>query len=355
MIMNILIFFGGISPEHEVSVVSSHTVVKNLDKNKYTPYLIGISKSGRWHAFTEEDFYQLRTVEDQPDLPEIKLLFSKHPILMIEETIIPIDCAFPVLHGKGGEDGSIQGLLESMSIPYVGCDVESSAICMNKILTKILLENSQIPVSPYRVLSKQDFLQGHFSPQDVIDDFDLPLFIKEPHGGSSVGVTKIYRPDQFYPALQDLFQHEQYALIEKAIKGREIECSILTQIQDQSIQWMASLPGEIIPQREFYDYVAKYIEDTTRLDVPADLPDQVIKDIQYLSIKAAKTVGCYGMARVDCFLMNNNSIVVNEINTIPGFTSISMYPSLWKVSGIDTPQLIDNLIQAAIYRKESQP
>ncbi len=353
--MNILVFFGGISPEHEVSVVSSQTVVKHLDKNKYTPYLIGISKSGRWYSFTEEDFNQLRTVEDQPDSPQIKLQFSKHPILMIEDEIIPIDCAFPVLHGKGGEDGSIQGLLESLSIPYVGCDVESSAICMNKILTKILLENARIPVSPYKVLSKEDFLQGRFSPQDMIDDFDLPLFIKEPHGGSSVGVTKIHRPDQFYPALQELFQHEQYALIEEAMKGREIECSILTQIQNHSVQWMASLPGEIIPQREFYDYVAKYIEDTTQLDVPADLPEQFIKDIQNLSIKAAKTVGCYGMARVDCFLMDDNSIVVNEINTIPGFTSISMYPSLWKVSGIDTPLLIDNLIQAAIYRKESQP
>jgi D-alanine-D-alanine ligase len=217
-----------------------------------------------------------------------------------------------------------------------------------------LLEHAQIPVSPYKVLSKQEFQHGHFSPQKIIDDFDLPLFIKEPHGGSSVGVTKIHRPDQFYPTLQKLFQHEQHALIEQTMKGREIECSILTKFQDQSLQWMASLPGEILPQREFYDYIAKYIEDTTRLDVPADLPKELIKQIQNISIKAAKTVGCYGMARVDCFLENNN-IFVNEINTIPGFTSISMYPSLWKVSGIETSQLIDNLIQAALYRKESQP
>ncbi len=353
--MNIVIFFGGVSPEHEVSVVSSQTVVKYLDKEKYTPYLIGISKSGQWYSFTLEDFYLLRSVEDQPSSPQITLQFSKNPVLIIGNTTIHVDCAFPVLHGKGGEDGSIQGLLESFSIPYVGCGVESSAICMNKILTKILLEHAQIKVSPYKVLSKQEFLQGHFSPQKIIDDFDLPLFIKEPHGGSSVGVTKIHRPDQFYPTLQELFQHEQYALIEQTMKGREIECSILTQVQDHSLQWIASLPGEIVPQREFYDYIAKYIEDTTRLDVPADLPKELIKKIQSISIKAAKTVSCYGMARVDCFLIDNNNIVVNEINTIPGFTSISMYPSLWKVSGIETSQLIDNLIQTALYRKESQP
>ena len=351
--MNILIFFGGISPEHEISVVSSQTVVKNINLDKYTPILIGISRTGQWRVFSIEDFYSIHNVEDCNEPLPISLEFSQQPVLHVGEQNIPIHCAFPVLHGKAGEDGCIQGLLESMHIPYVGCDVESSSLCMNKILTKIVLKQAQIPITPYQILTKQQFQDPHFSPQKCIEAFDLPLFIKEPHGGSSIGVVKVFRPDQFYPTLNDLFQKENTALVEKTIVGREIECAILTTIQNNTVQWMASLPGEIIPKREFYDYAAKYLEDSTRLDIPAQLPKELIQEIQLLSIKAAKALECFGLARVDFFLTKENQILINEINTIPGFTSISMYPSLWKASGIDTPELIENLIQSAFYRKES--
>ncbi|MDD4028471.1 MAG: D-alanine--D-alanine ligase [Caldisericia bacterium] len=351
--MNILIFFGGISPEHEISVISSQTVVKNIDLQKHTPILVGISPTGQWRLFSLEDFFKIHRVEDLDDTPPISLQFSKHPLLHIEGETLPIHCAFPILHGKAGEDGCIQGLLESFHIPYVGCDVESSSLCMNKILTKIVLAQANIPITPYQTLTRHQFQEANFSPQEYIDTFDLPVFIKEPHGGSSIGVSKVSRPDQFYSILKDLFQHENTALIEKTIIGREIECAVLTSIQNDSIHWMASLPGEIIPKREFYDYTAKYLEDTTQLDVPAHLPKELVHEIQSLSIKAAKTVGCFGLARIDFFLTKDNHIVVNEINTIPGFTSISMYPSLWRASGMDTPQLIENLIQSAFYRKES--
>jgi D-alanine-D-alanine ligase len=351
--MNILIFFGGISPEHEVSVVSSQTVVRNINLEKYTPILIGISRTGQWRVISLEDFHHIHSVEDLDQPTPISLEFSQQPLLRIGEDNIPIHCAFPVLHGKAGEDGCIQGLLESMNIPYVGCDVESSSLCMNKILTKIVLAQAQIPTTPYQSLTKQQFQDPSFSPQEFIETFDLPLFIKEPHGGSSIGVVKVARPDQFYPTLNDLFQKEKTALIEKTIVGREVECAILTNVHNNTVQWMASLPGEIIPKREFYDYAAKYLEDSTRLDIPAQLPKELVQEIQLLSIKAAKALGCFGLARVDFFVTKENQILVNEINTIPGFTSISMYPSLWKASGIDTPELIESLIQSAFYRKES--
>ena len=353
--MNILILFGGISPEHEISVISSQTIVKNLDHNQYHPILIGISRGGKWRSYSLEDFYHLRNVEELFCPQSISLCLSEEPSLQIDNEIIPIHCAFPVLHGIGGEDGSIQGFLDCCRIPYVGCNVESSSICMNKIFTKILLSQSGIPVSPYRIITKEAFSSPSFSPQEYISLFELPLFIKDPRGGSSIGVSKIDRPDLFYPTLTEIFKNSHEALIEKAMIGREMECSVLTTFhEDNKTMWSASLPGEIIPEREFYDYAAKYLEDTTRLDIPATLTKEQMIALQSISIQTVKALGCYGLARVDCFLDSNNQIVVNEVNTIPGFTSISMYPSLWRISGIDTPKLIDQLIQTALYRKESQ-
>jgi D-alanine-D-alanine ligase len=356
--INILLIFGGVSPEHAISVISARSILSNLDPEKYNPVLLGISKTGKWRTFTSETFSTIKSVDDDPEIDD-SILFdvSKQKGIFINKTFLRIDCAFPVLHGKGGEDGSIQGFLNTSGIPFVGCDVESSSICMNKILTKTILEKNKIPTSPYTVISKSDFYSGNFHPDKLIEEFDLPLFIKGPHGGSSIGVIKVNRPDQLYPAIIEALKNESEVLVEKSIQGREIECAVLSTVgPNKTTQVLASLPGEIKPKREFYDYTAKYIEDSTKLVIPADLTENQIKRIQSISVSAYSFLKCFGMARIDCFIYSNDdgedNIVINEVNTIPGFTAISMYPSLWETSGISKTELIDHLVQTALLRKD---
>ena len=351
--MNVLILFGGISPEHTISVISAQTIVKNLSPEKYTPILLGISPSGKWRIYSKEEFFQLQSVEEPDSNDAVSLTMYPSPALSIQEQVVTVDCAFPVLHGAGGEDGTIQGLLASLSIPYVGCNVESSAICMNKILTKEILLSNHIPVTPFETITIDEFQSPTFCPDHFIDTLGLPLFIKVPHGGSSIGVTKINRPDEFYSVLSKAFNTESTILLEQSIEGREIECSILTRVAENgTLKWMASCPGEVIPEREFYDYTAKYLEDSTQLDIPASLSEKQKKDIQDISLRTAKALSCYGMVRVDCFIDKIGKIMINEVNTIPAFTSISMYPSLWNASGIHIEKLLDDLIHSAICRKE---
>ncbi|MCK5848302.1 MAG: D-alanine--D-alanine ligase [Caldisericia bacterium] len=356
--INILLIFGGISPEHEISVVSTRTILSHLDPEKYNPILLGISKTGKWKYFTAETFSTIKSVEEDPEKNDSLLVdVSQQNGLYINKDFIKIDCAFPILHGKGGEDGSIQGFLKTSGIPFVGCGVESSSICMNKILTKIVLEKNNIPTSPYEVVSKIDFESGNFNPDKLIEKFDLPLFIKGPHGGSSIGVIKVNRPDQLYSAILEALENESEVLVEKSNDGREIECSVLSIVgKNKTTKSIASLPGEIKPTREFYDYTAKYIEDSTKLIIPANLSKNQIERIQSVSISTYNVLKCFGMARIDCFLSSDNdsddNILISEVNTIPGFTAISMYPSLWETSGISTAELIDNLVQTALLRKD---
>jgi len=328
------ILFGGRSAEHEVSIQSARNILEAINKEKYEVVLIGINKEGRWRLEKTSELFLLsegstltrlnREGESAVLIPEEKEgnLFP----LLSERSLKKVDVVFPVLHGPYGEDGTIQGLLELANIPYVGAGV----------LVKFLTFNRSS-------LKEIDFGR-------VRDELGLPLFVKPANLGSSIGMNKIKKKEQFQPALKEAFQYDNKILIEEYIKGREIECSVLG--NDDAI---ASLPGEVLPQHEFYSYEAKYLDDKGAiLEIPARLFPDVVHKIQELSLRVFKIMCCQGMARVDFFLKNNEEIIVNELNTIPGFTRISMYPKLWEASGIPYSELIDRLIQLALQRFEEK-
>lgn len=308
------ILFGGRSVEHEISILSAKNVAQAMDPKKYQVVFIKIDKQG--------------------------VCFSKTAIF---KSIQSVDVIFPILHGTFGEDGTVQGLLKLANIPFVGSSVLGSAVCMDKDVMKRLLRDAAIPIS--------DFIAVHVSQKDslVFEDIQtklgLPFFVKPANSGSSVGIHKVKDKKDFDRAIQDAFQYDSKILIEEFISGREIECAVLG--NDAPI---ASAPGEIIPKHEFYSYEAKYLdEEGAILKAPAELPEDTVKKIQELAIQAYKALGCEGMARVDFFL-RDEEVLVNELNTIPGFTKISMYPRMWEVSGISYSQLIDKLIQLALDR-----
>jgi D-alanine-D-alanine ligase len=268
--------------------------------------------------------------------------------LSSRESLGPIDVVFPVLHGPFGEDGTVQGLLKLFNVPFVGASVLGSAIGMDKDVMKRLLRDAGIPIPDFLVFHKESIDEIDF--EQVKKQLGLPLFIKPANLGSSVGIHKVKDESQFMPAILDAFQYDVKILIEEYIKGREIECSVLGNENP-----IVSIPGEIIPQHEFYSYEAKYIDEKgASLEIPAKLSPEIIKQIQDVALRAFKALCCEGMARVDFFLRNEKEIFVSEINTIPGFTKISMYPKLWEASGIPYTELIDKLIQLALERFERE-
>jgi len=351
--LTVAILFGGRSAEHEVSLQSAKNVINALDKNKYVPILIGIDKTGRWVMADSANF--LLNAKD-PSL--IKLNASNETISMrpygggeIINTTNPhntphIDVVFPVLHGPFGEDGTIQGLLKLAGIPFVGAGVLGSAIGMDKDVMKRLLRDAHIPTAQFLAFGDTNIPAF----DEIKDTLGLPFFIKPANLGSSVGVHKVHSSEEFASAIHDAFSYDRKIVCEEYIIGREIECSVLG-----SENPIASLPGEVIATHEFYDYEAKYIDENGAvLKIPAELPNDTIERVQKLAIRTFTILGCEGMARVDFFLRDNDEIVVNEINTIPGFTSISMYPKLWEVSGISYTELIDRLIMLALERFEKE-
>jgi D-alanine-D-alanine ligase len=260
----------------------------------------------------------------------------------------PVDVVFPILHGTFGEDGTVQGLLKLAGIPFVGAGVLGSAVGMDKDVMKRLLRDAGIPIADFIVYIRSQHKKIDFAA--VKSRLGMPVFVKPANLGSSVGVSKADGETDFGIAVGDAFKYDNKIIIEETIAGREIECSVLG--NDEPI---ASLPGEVIAERGFYSYEAKYIDDTgAELRIPVDLPENTVKQIQTTAVKAYQALCCEGMARVDLFLKDDNEIVINEINTIPGFTNISMYPKLWEVSGIPYSELIDRLIQLAIDRFESE-
>jgi len=333
--IKVALLFGGHSAEHEVSLVSSSSIYNNLDKKKYEILLIYINKEGRWKIvdspllsppkFNKEEFSSF--------LPWEGRLFNK---------ALSADIYFPVLHGPFGEDGTIQGLLEMADVPYVGASVAASAIAMDKALTKIILKMKNLPVvSSVSLLESEWIINEYAILSKIRESFNLPFFVKPANLGSSVGITKVQEYSQTKSTFNTAFKYDKKIIVEDAIKGRELECSILGNDDPK-----ASLPGEIIPFREFYDYRDKYIEGKTNLKIPAELSSSIVREIQGMAIEAFKAIGCTGMARVDFFLQDKTEkLFVNEINTIPGFTEISMYPKLWEASGITFPSLLDKLIE----------
>ncbi len=347
--IKIAVLFGGKSAEHEVSLQSARNVIDALDKEKYEVILIGINKAGKW-LLSNTSNYLLHN--NNPKL--IKLNKSNKEVSLVvqssgnltdihtKKTHGKIDVVFPVLHGPYGEDGSIQGLLKLAGVPFVGAGVLGSAIGMDKDVMKRLLKEAGIPVAKFIVLRAGEKI----SFRSIIKTLGFPVFVKPANLGSSVGISKVKNEKEFKKALHNAFQYDSKILIEEAIKGREIECSVLGNEKP-----IASVPGEVIPSHEFYSYKAKYLDENgATLQIPAKLPKLTVKKIQGTAIMAFKVLNCEGMARVDFFLKKNGGILVNEINTIPGFTAISMYPKMWEASGIPYPKLLDILIRLAIER-----
>lgn len=314
------VLFGGQSEEHEVSIRSAQSVIEHLNRDKYEVYSIKIEKSGTW-------FFN-----DFQVSPE-EIFFSP---CVLKKTF---DVIFPVLHGPYGEDGTVQGLVELAHLPYVGSGHLSSAMCMDKGVMKEMLNGAGLPTP--KSLSLQSF-----DVEKILDTFAFPLFVKPARLGSSVGISKVYSEEELLPALEESFKYDERILIEEGIEGQELEISILGNLDPR-----ASLPGEIVPSHDFYSYEAKYLDENgARFVLPAKISPEKTKEIQELAIKAYKTMRCEGMARVDFFMETGGKLLINELNTIPGFTSISLYPKLWEVSGLSYSDLLCELVDLAIQR-----
>jgi D-alanine-D-alanine ligase len=339
------VLFGGRSGEHEVSLASAASVIRGMDPDKYEPVPIGITKDGHW--LMGEGAAKL--------LPDIlksgrRVMLAADPT---EAALMPLDrgagaqrfdVIFPVMHGTFGEDGTIQGMLELSGLPFVGAGVLGSAIGMDKDVAKRLCQEAGIPVVPWITVHRWQWEKDPVAVQASIEEkFSYPVFVKPATLGSSVGMTKVHNAQELGPGLDFAAEYGMKILVEKSVTAREIEVAVLGNHDPQ-----ASIPGEIVPHREFYDYAAKYLEEGTQLLIPADLKPAQVKKVQGLAIDAFRTLELSGMARVDFFLeKKGRKLYLNEVNTIPGFTSISMYPKLWEATGIPFKELVDKLIELA--------
>ena len=341
---------GGTSGEHEVSLVSAYNIQAALDREKYEVLIIAIDKNGAWFLGNSsellENTHDVRQVTFKKNLPTAlpQTGSSGDENLTAKEQsgneLAEVDVFFPITHGKLGEDGALQGLLELLGKPYVGADVYGSAICMDKDVTKRLLQHHGIPVSRYKLLRNPEDL----SFEDAVRELGNTLFVKPCREGSSLGVSKVRNADEYHVALQQAFAADRKVLVEEAISGREIECSVLGNDSPEA----ASVLGEIVPLREFYSYEAKYVDDDgAELKIPAEIDPQVSLKIRKAAVESFLITECRGMARVDFFLREDNTFILNEINTLPGFTKISMFPKLWDSSGLPYAELLDRLIELA--------
>lgn len=340
------VIFGGTSSEHEVSIVSGTSVIKNLNKEKYEIYPIYINKNGEWFKYTYQN--QEFRVGDE--------IIGKEKIDNICEYLKKLDIVFPVLHGLGGEDGTIQGLLELLKIPYVGTRVLGSSICMDKAYTKLIFEKAEIPQAEYVYIRKNVddyiFIEKDFTEekcdiyeliQKITEKIEFPMFIKPSNSGSSVGINRANNALELAKAIEYASNYDNKILIEEKINGREIECAVLG---NEEVE--ASCLGEILAAEEFYTFSAKYQNQESKTVMPADLPENLSNEVRNLAKKAYKAADCKGLSRVDFFVDDkNNKIYINEINTMPGFTQISMYPKLWEKSGMKYTELLDKLISLA--------
>lgn len=348
--LHIAVVCGGQSTEHEVSILSASNVVTELDRDRYDVAVIYISRSGAWHLLTDvQRFLQdgvAACLDNELYEPVTVALGQVKPLVSIKDCSkqYSIDCFFPMLHGTLGEDGTIQGLFEMLNVPYVGANVISSSICMEKHIAKQLLRDAGLPTTDWVAVNRNQLAEINY--QQVTATLGECLFIKPASLGSSVGINKVTNQQQFEQALQDAFHYDADVLIEPCINGREVECSVLGNDNPT-----VSLPGEISTQHEFYSYEAKYCDpDSLTIQTPADLPASIVKQLQEVAVKAYQVLFCSGMARVDFFVVDNQQVLISEVNTIPGFTSLSMYPQNWQVSGLQYKDLLTELVQLAIQR-----
>ncbi|MBV8045620.1 MAG: D-alanine--D-alanine ligase [Paludibacterium sp.] len=342
--------FGGQSTEHEVSLQSAKNIAQAIDPERFEVLLIGIDKQGRWHISEARNY-----LDHADDPARIALKPSGQSLALIPgqasgqllyaesaNPLAQVDVVFPIAHGTLGEDGSLQGLLRMANLPFVGCGVLGSAVCMDKDVAKRLLRDAGLPVAPFVTLTRANRHQADFAAIEA--QLGLPLFVKPANQGSSVGVSKVHNAGEFQQAIDTAFRFDHKVLVEQAIVGREIECAVLGNENPR-----ASVCGEIVLNDEFYAYDTKYINaDGARVVAPADLPGDVQARVQAIAVQAFQTLDCRGMARVDVFLTPEGEVVINELNTLPGFTNISMYPKLWQASGLSYRELISTLIDLAI-------
>lgn len=340
------VIFGGTSTEHEVSIVSGTSVIKNLNKEKYEIYPIYIDKAGEWYEFELDN--KTYKVGDE--------IVGTKKIENIWNYLKTMDILFPVLHGLQGEDGTIQGMFELLKIPYVGTRVLGSSVCMDKVYSKIIFEKAKLNQAKYVYIRKfedkyiyvnEDFSEEILNIQEtvnkIMEKIDFPMFIKPSNSGSSVGISKAKNKDELINAITEASKFDKKILIEENINGREIECAVLG---NEEVK--ASVLGEILPAEAFYSFSAKYQNSDSKTVEAPDLPEELTKKVRELAVKAYKAADCQGLSRVDFFVDDKeNKIYINEINTLPGFTEISMYPKLWEKSGLTYTELLDKLIELA--------
>jgi D-alanine-D-alanine ligase len=350
------ILFGGKSAEHEISLLSAKNVFEAIDRGKFEPVLVGIDKSGRWLFLNDAQKFLINS--DNPALvslnvegksaalqPENRGLIAFNTGSSFES--IHLDVVFPILHGPFGEDGTIQGFLKLADIPFVGSGVLGSAVGMDKDAMKRLLRDAQIPIGKFITVKSHEKAPTFAQAETVLGK---PIFVKPANMGSSVGINKVNDEGEYTAAIKEAFQYDTKIIIEENIPGREIECAVLGNEEPA-----ASVPGEIIPSHDFYSYDAKYLDENgAALEIPAKLDENTKERIQKLAVKVFQTLCCEGLSRVDFFLKENGEIIVNEINTMPGFTKISMYSKMWEASGVSYTELITRLIELAVKRHEKE-
>ena len=329
-----MLLFGGRSAEHDVSCVSARHVAAAADRDRFDVIAVGITRSGQW-----------RLVELADPLPE-QLDADGPQVAPAEIFAEPDTVVFPLIHGPLGEDGTLQGLLEIADVPYVGAGVLASAVCMDKAMAKLVCAHHGLPQCRYRTASADDDAEA--VAHEAVAELGLPLFVKPANLGSSVGVSRAVTESEAVEALGLASRYDETLIIEEAIGGQEIEVSVLGNREPE-----ASVPGEIVPGAEFYDYADKYLTDGAKLLVPAPIPPEAVHQAQHLAVAAYRALRCEGMARVDfLYEPDGRGMLISEINTIPGFTPISMYPKLWEASGLPYPQLIDKLVALAVERDQ---
>ena len=349
--INVCVLFGGMSPEHAVSLRSAESVLNNMDHEKYHIYPVGITKDGRWVLYGGNSYAELPSGQWEAHLNNKPAVLSPargQGLLVMDGERAEqhfIDVVFPVLHGENGEDGSIQGLLQLSGIPYVGANVAASAVCMDKTITKLVMDHAGIPQARWLLIKRADVNGNIEASLDAVErKFAYPVFVKPAGTGSSVGVSKAKDRGELVAALQEASKYDRKILVEEFIAGREIEVAV---IGNESPA--ASVCGEIDSGAEFYDYDAKYVSDTSVAYIPARISQEIAEEVRELAIKAYCAAGSCGLSRVDFFVTYADSrIILNEINTLPGFTSISMYPKLFAASGIPYGELIDQLLSLAM-------
>ncbi|MBO0845062.1 MAG: D-alanine--D-alanine ligase [Nocardioides sp.] len=359
----VAIVFGGRSSEHAISCVTAGSVLDAIDRSAYDVVPVGIATDGRW-VLESGDTERLkitgpdRLPEVDGDRAAIALLREEggtdlvvHEPSQPPHTLGEVDVVFPLLHGPWGEDGTIQGMFEMAGVRYVGAGVLASAVAMDKAYAKIVLRDAGLPVMPAEVVTAREWYRDPDGVRHLVAELGFPLFVKPSRAGSSIGISKVHEPSELDAAIEEAHRHDPKALVERAAIGaREVECGVLEAF-DGTVE--TTLPAEILlgEGHEFYDFAAKYLpEEHTELDIPADLPSEVATELREMAARAFAALDCEGLARVDFFVLADGSLVVNEVNTMPGFTPTSMYPRMWAAEGVDYPALVDRLIQLALRR-----